>query len=85
MVSRKSPDDNAPFDELETDRAGQTGDTQGLSSVAEAADESVEELADEGQDYEAEAVQGVEDAGDHPEQPVPMHRRDPRPPGPDGH
>ncbi len=62
----------------------QAGDTLGLSSIAEAANESVEELVDEGQDFEAEAVLGVEDAGDHPEQPVPMHRRDPRPPGPDG-
>jgi hypothetical protein len=84
-MSRRSSDDDALPDELAGDRAGQTGDTQGLSSIAEAADESVEELADEGQDYEAEAVQGVEEAGDHPEQPVPMHRRDPRPPGPDGH
>ena len=56
------------------DSAGQSGDTQGLSPIAEAGDESVEELADEGQDYEAEIIQGVEDAGDHPEQPVPDHR-----------
>lgn len=56
------------------DSGGQSGDTQGLSPVAEAADESVEELADEGQDFEAEIVQGVEDAGDHPERPVPDHR-----------
>jgi hypothetical protein len=38
------------------DGAGQSGDAQGLSAVAEAADESVEELADTGQSYEAEAV-----------------------------
>lgn len=56
------------------DSGGQSGDTQGLSPVAEASDESVEELADEGQDVEAEMVQGVEDAGDHPEQPVPDRR-----------
>ncbi len=52
------------------DSGGQSGDMQGLSSIAGAADESVEELADTGQDFEAEVVQGVEDAGDHPEQPV---------------
>jgi hypothetical protein len=56
------------------DSGGQSGDTQGLSPVAEASDESVEELADEGQDVEAETVQGVEDAGDHPEEPVPDRR-----------
>jgi hypothetical protein len=60
--------------QLGPDSGGQSGDTQGLSPVAEASDESVEELADEGQDYEAEIVQGIEDAADHPEQPVPDHR-----------
>jgi hypothetical protein len=60
--------------QLGPDSGGQSGDTQGLSPIAEATDESVEELADEGQDFEAEFVQGVEDAGDHPERPVPDHR-----------
>jgi hypothetical protein len=46
------------------DSAGQSGDTQGLSDLAEAADESVEELVEEGQYFEAEAVGGVEDAPD---------------------
>jgi hypothetical protein len=41
---------------------GQAGDTQGLSDVAEAGDESVEELAEEGQSFEAEVISGVEDA-----------------------
>jgi hypothetical protein len=41
--------------------AGQSGDTQGLSDV-EADSESVEELMEEGQSFEAEAVAGVEDA-----------------------
>ena len=53
-----------------SDSAGQSGDAQGLSSVAEADGESVEELAETDQEYEAEVVEGVEDAGDHPEQPV---------------
>ena len=44
--------------------AGQSGDNQGLSDVAEAGPESVEELADEGQAFEAEAIDGVENAPD---------------------
>ena len=44
--------------------AGQSGDTQGLSDVAEAGTESVEELLEEGQSYEAEAIGGVENAPD---------------------
>lgn len=46
------------------DSAGQSGDTQGLSEVAEACSESVAELIEEGQFYEAEAVGGVEDTPD---------------------
>src|SRR5260370_40845211 len=44
--------------------AGQSGDNQGLSDVAEAGSESVEELVEEGQSFEAEAISGVEDAPD---------------------
>jgi len=44
--------------------AGQSGDTQGLSDVAEADSESVEELVEEGQSFEAEVIEGVEDAPD---------------------
>ena len=47
-----------------TNSAGQCGDNQGLSNVAEAGAESVEELAEEGQSFEAEAIGGVEDAPD---------------------
>jgi hypothetical protein len=43
---------------------GQSGDTQGLSDVAEAGSESVEELVEEGQSFEAEVISGVEDAPD---------------------
>jgi hypothetical protein len=46
------------------DSAGQSGDTQGLSNVAEAGSESVTELLEEGQSFEAEAISGVEDAPD---------------------
>jgi hypothetical protein len=44
--------------------AGQSGDTQGLSNVEETDSESVEELVEEGQNFEAGAVAGVEDADD---------------------
>jgi hypothetical protein len=42
------------------DCGGQSGNTQGLSETADAADENVEELADTGQAYEAEVIEGVE-------------------------
>jgi len=42
----------------------QSGDTQGLSRDEHANSESVEELAADGQSFEAEAVSGVEDADD---------------------
>lgn len=53
---------NSKRDEVEPNSAGQSGDTQGLSDVADADSESVEELAEEGNAFEADAVQGVEDA-----------------------
>jgi len=43
--------------------AGQSGDDQGLSSVPEADSESVAELVEEGQFFEAGIVSGVENAG----------------------
>src|ERR1700757_5134928 len=46
------------------DSGGQAGDTQGLSDVAQADSESVEELVEEGQFFEAAVVSGVEDAPD---------------------
>lgn len=70
-------DDEAQLDglgsdsgQVGSDSAGQSGDTQGLSQVADAADESVEELADTDQAYEAGVVEGIEDAADHPGRPV---------------
>jgi hypothetical protein len=44
--------------------AGQSGDMQGLSNAAEADSESVEELAEEGQSFEAEAIDAMENAPD---------------------
>ena len=52
---------------------GQSGDTQTLSSDGVVTDESVVELVEDDQAYEAGIVEGVEDAGNHPEQPVRSH------------
>jgi len=41
---------------------GQAGNLQGLSNTAEADSESVDELLEEGNAFEAEVVEGVEDA-----------------------
>jgi hypothetical protein len=44
--------------------AGQSGDTQGLSAAPDVDSESVEELLEEGQSFEAEVVDGIENAPD---------------------
>ena len=81
MAIRRLDEDDPALDDVTIE--SEAIDTLGLSAIAEATDESVEELADEGQDIEADIVQGIEDAADHPERPVPMHVKDPRPPGPE--
>ncbi len=50
-----------------------SGDLQGLSHRESADSESVDELLEEGNAYEAEVVQGVEDAGDEAEREVHTH------------
>ncbi|HZE23272.1 MAG TPA: hypothetical protein VE054_04705, partial [Blattabacteriaceae bacterium] len=55
------------------------GDPQRLSTIEDANEESVEELADTDQAFEAAAVEGVEDAADHPERPVHTHEEYGRP------
>jgi hypothetical protein len=52
---------------------GQSGDLQGLSGVEGAASESVEELLEEGNAYEADIVKGVEDAQNADENEVKTH------------
>jgi hypothetical protein len=51
----------------------QSGDLQGLSSVQGANSESVDELLEEGNAFEADVVKGVEDAGDTDEREVHTH------------
>ncbi len=46
---------------------GQSGDLQGLSNIAGAASQSVDELLEEGNAFEADVVKGVEDAEDEGE------------------
>ena len=57
------------------DSAGQSGDVEGLSDEPEAASESVEDLVESGQYYEAEVVEGVEDAPDADVSEVTTHER----------
>ena len=45
-------------------RGGQSGDLQGLSATASADSESVDELLEEGNAFEAEVVEGVQNAPD---------------------
>jgi hypothetical protein len=80
MMKRNPPENDAPLDETNRhsgrgipDVGGHSGDMQGVSQAVDAAEESVEELAAEGQDYEAQILQGVADATDHPGKPVPNH------------
>jgi len=55
-------------------RAGeQSGDLQGLSNLQGADSESVDELLEQGNAFEAEVVKGVEDAGDANEREVRTH------------
>jgi N utilization substance protein A len=51
-------------DETGPDSAGQSGDIQQISGTPGADSESVEELVEEGNAFEADAVEGVENAKD---------------------
>ena len=82
MARRPRGDNKARPDELDNNRgetgaesAGQSGDLQGLSRTADASDESVEELVEDDQAMDAEIVEGVEEAADHPERPVHTHEQ----------
>jgi N utilization substance protein A len=54
--------------------AGQSGDTQGISAGVRADSESVAELLEEGQTFEAEAIAGVENALDPDQAEVVTHQ-----------
>jgi hypothetical protein len=58
---------------LRASLGGQSGDLQGLSNSASADSESVDELLEEGNAFEAEVVDGVENAPDADEGEVRTH------------
>jgi hypothetical protein len=58
------PEASDKLPEPDPKEAGQSGDVQGLSNVEEADSESVAELIEEGQSFEASIVSGVENAPD---------------------
>jgi hypothetical protein len=69
--NRQAPDELTFPRETSGERSGeQSGDLQGLSDVESADSESVDELIEEGNAFEAGVVSGVEDAGDRDEQSV---------------
>jgi len=53
--------------------AGQSGDLQGLSAIESADSESVDELLEEGNAFEADVVTGVENASNRDEKEVRTH------------
>jgi hypothetical protein len=60
---------------LDSNSGGQSGGLQGLSDVEMASSESVDELLEEGNAFEAEIVKGVEDAPDPDQGEVRTHQR----------
>jgi hypothetical protein len=66
------PVETAPID---VDSVEQSGDLQGLPDDPDADSESVRELVEEGQFYEAEVISGVENAPLADAGPVRIHRR----------
>ncbi|MGA8872268.1 MAG: hypothetical protein WA434_07070 [Candidatus Acidiferrales bacterium] len=60
---------------LGTGAAGQSGDLQGLSRTIDVDSESVAELIEEGQAFEADAISGVENAPDADQGEVRVHER----------
>ena len=61
MVKRMRKNKSKPKD-VGLTTGDYAGDDQGLPDISEADSESVKELVDEGQPFEASAVDGVEDA-----------------------
>ncbi len=63
----------SPEETRRTRSGGQSGDLQGLSDGERADSESVDELLEEGNAFEADAVAGVEDADNADEKEVHTH------------
>jgi len=63
MARRSRTLDTEPEEERPgPESAGQAGDTQGLSDIPQANSQSVAELVEEGQFFEAEVIEGIENA-----------------------
>ena len=62
-----------PLERLGVRAGEQSGDLQGLSNAQGADSESVDELLEEGNAFEADVVAGVEDAGNNDEREVRTH------------
>ncbi len=75
VLARSRGFDREPSDRQgpTSESAGQSGDLQGLSNIESADSESVDELLEEGNAFEADAVAGVESAGDADEKEVRTH------------
>jgi N utilization substance protein A len=66
-----------PPDDVGPDAAGESGDTEGLAQASAVSPQSVSELVEEGQDLEAAAVSGVENAPPADEEIVTTHEKHP--------
>jgi len=64
MAENQYQEDRPKDDELGPNAAGQSGDTQQIPDIADADSQSVEELVEEGNAFEANVVQGVDEAAD---------------------
>jgi len=75
VPGRRHSLDAEPFElqGLRSRPAGQSGDLQGLSNIETADSESVDELIEEGNAFEAGVVAGVENVGDVDEKEVRTH------------
>jgi hypothetical protein len=71
--ARSLDPDPVDLQEMRSRSAGQSGDLQGLSNTESADSESVDELIEEGNAFEADVVAGVESAGDDDEKEVRTH------------
>jgi hypothetical protein len=65
--------------EVGMNSAGQSAGSLGLADEPEASEDSVEDLSDTAQAIEAAAVEGAEDAANHPERPTHTHQEYGRP------
>ncbi len=72
-VATSSDPEPYELQEMRSRSAGQSGDLQGLSNTESADSESVDELIEEGNAFEADVVSGVESAGDDDEKEVRTH------------